>query len=138
MRKRPLTIAILAAAVPLLGGVTYAAASSVSTHPSPEVVIPHQKTDDPANHDARDGRKGVTATTAARGADDPANHDVGDDHGNDAATPGTTVTTTEDRSGRDGGDHGGSTSGPSSNSGPGNTASGSDGGSGSGRHGGDG
>jgi len=128
MRKRPLTIALAVAAVPLLGGVTYAAASSVSTHPSPEVVIPHPKS-----------------------ADDPAGHDVNDDHGDDNAPGATTPTTVEhhdgveDRSGPDGGDSHGGSSGPSVNSGPGSTSSGSgDSGSGSsgdggsGRHGGDG
>jgi hypothetical protein len=93
MFKRPLTLALVALSVPLFGGVAYAATQSVSSEPSPKVVIPTSPTtddhggarnartgnDDPATHDANDDNGGRVTTPVT--SDDPATHDVGDDHG---------------------------------------------------------
>jgi hypothetical protein len=96
MFKRPLTLALVALTVPLFGGIAYAATQSVSSEPSPKVVIPTTPTtddhgsvrsstggtDDPANHDANGvpAAHGAPVTTVKTG-DDPATHDVGDDKG---------------------------------------------------------
>jgi hypothetical protein len=103
MFKRPLTIALVALSVPLFGGVAYAATQSVSSEPSPRVVIPTSHTsDDPATHDANDDHGGVATTPTT--SDDPSTHDANDDHGGVATTP----TTSDDPSTHDANDdHGG-------------------------------
>jgi hypothetical protein len=104
MFKRPLTLAIVALSIPLFGGIAYAATQSVSSEPSPKVVIPTSPTtddrggtrnatggsDDPATHD----NAGLVTTSTT--SDNPATHDVGDDHGGVATTP----TTNDDHGGR--------------------------------------
>lgn len=100
MNKRLVPVALALLSVPLVGGMAYAATQSVSTRPSPQVVIPAVASAG-APRDAREDRAtvedratpapGPTAlpptTTAARDA-----HDAGDDRG--GATPTTRVTTT--------------------------------------------
>jgi hypothetical protein len=87
LRRPRAAAAIGVLAVPLLGGVGYAAANSVSDDPKPQMVIPasmSRSAGDLATHDVRDDRAGqaTTLTTAPRASDDnPATDDVGDDHG---------------------------------------------------------
>src|SRR4249920_1974783 len=81
MFKRPLGLALVLVAVPLFGGVAYAATQSVSSEPSPKVVIPtrpladdhggtRNSNDDPATHDVNDDKGGLATTTPT--GDDPA------------------------------------------------------------------
>src|SRR3954470_16888356 len=144
MRTRPLMTAALATAGLLMaGGVAFAAATSVSTTPDPQVVIPssastdrHGGADDPATHDAGDD-KNRSAGKASR-SDDPVTHDANDDKGGTRTTTGTHH---DDPATHDAGDDKG---GPRTNTGSGNDgpaahdANDDKGGSGSGGHGSDG
>jgi hypothetical protein len=126
MFKRPLSLVLVAVSVPLFGGIAYAATQSVSSHPSPKVVIPTRPvtddqggtrgpSDDPTTHDVGDhaGALATTATTVAA----PATHDVGDDHGDSSG--GDTASTggnggSDDPATHDiGDDHGGNSGGDS-------------------------
>lgn len=112
MFKRPLSIALVLVAVPLFGGVAYAATQSVSSEPSPKVVIParsiaddhggtRNSSADPTSHDANDDKGGLATLPTSN---DPATHDVGDDHGGATAT-------NDDPATHDAGDDHGGTSG---------------------------
>jgi hypothetical protein len=150
VQKRFVTLALGVLSIPMLGGVAYAAAHSISDRPSPQVVIPASSrtsaggADDPASHEANHAQgtddsgnhlARTTATTAVnpptRASDDGPNHDVGDDHGG-AATAGPTTTV----AGHDvGDDHGGSSGSSSSGSGSSGSGSSGSGSSGSGSSG---
>ena|SRR5438445_10637107 len=105
MRKRVVTIAVAALAIPAIGSIAYGAGRSVSDHPAPQVVIPASSSsttggydptyhlsgaDERPNHEADDlgdahddrlaGAIPATTTTTSRG-DDGLHHDAGDDHG---------------------------------------------------------
>jgi hypothetical protein len=122
----PRISAALAAAlsIPLLAGGAFAVASSVSTQPRPQIVIPARTSSVTTDHSSRSGpgkddKPGLNAkddhgkdsksvTTPAKSSDDPAGHDATDDHGNDAVTGTTTPddhavtgTTTPDDHGTD-------------------------------------
>jgi hypothetical protein len=70
-----MSLVLVALSIPLLGGISFAAAQSVSNRPAPQVVIPAAT---------------VSSDRGARGADDPSNHDAGDDR-NGASRSSSTV-----------------------------------------------
>src|SRR5665811_708354 len=95
MRQRLVTIAVLASSLCLAGGAV-AAASTVSSHPAPQVVIPASASatsDDHGdgngdrngngNNSADNSGDGMMISPAPRassaGSDDPAGHDASED-----------------------------------------------------------
>jgi hypothetical protein len=70
-----MSLVLVALSIPVLGGISFAAAQSVSNRPAPQVVIPAAT---------------VSSDRGARGADDPSNHDAGDDR-NGASRSSSTV-----------------------------------------------
>src|SRR5262245_56825476 len=104
-RRPRAAVAIGVLAVPLLGGATYAAATTVSDNPKPQIVIPASSSHSTGNtatrgvSDNRGDRGRTLTTTVQRASDDnPATHDAGDDHGpdNPATTPATSAPRTPD------------------------------------------
>jgi uncharacterized membrane protein YgcG len=75
MHKRLISAAVVLSSVPLVGGMAYAAAQSVSTRPAAQVVIPTGA--DRHRDGVEPGDDRATATTADH--KDPAAHDAGDD-----------------------------------------------------------
>lgn len=108
MFKHRMSLALVAVAVPLFGGIAYAGTQSVSSEPSPKIVATPRTddhggvrdsghgSDDATIHDPSDDKGGLATATTATTSDDPATHDLGDDHG------GTTVTTSDVPSGSTG------------------------------------
>jgi hypothetical protein len=113
MKKRLLTLAIGALAIPVLGGAAYAAAHSVSDTPSPQVVIA------PANTASHSSRGHATTTSDDHGVDpttsstvddnghDGVGHVAGDDNGVDPTTSSTVDDNGHDGAGHDAGDDNG-------------------------------
>jgi hypothetical protein len=74
MRRRPLSLVLVALSIPVLGGISFAAAQSVSNRPEPQVVIParsvspnrsgHGGLDDPATHNSADDRPRVSGPSS--------------------------------------------------------------------------
>lgn len=100
MHKRIVPVAIALLSVPLVGGMAYAATQSVSTRPSPQVVIPsvagfntvQEHPDDRTTATTVDDH-GVDRTVAGSPTTTVAGHDAGDDRRPATATTGVTVTT---------------------------------------------
>jgi uncharacterized membrane protein YgcG len=114
MRLRIPTTVAVAASTLVLGGVAYAAASSIGTNPAPQTVIDTpsssstpashsvpakaRTSDDPATHDANDDKGGLRSPGVS---DDPASHDANDDHGGNRS--GSSGSSGSGGSGRSGG-----------------------------------
>ena len=79
MFKRPLTLALVALSVPLFGGIAYAATQSVSSEPSPKVVIPSRPdrpmTTAASNRPVRAMTRRPMMSTTTRVVCDPAGHE---------------------------------------------------------------
>lgn len=119
MSRRPMSLVLVAFSIPVLGGISFAAAQSVSNRPAPQVVIPAATVgsdrggsgaDDPASHKAPDDRFSASRSSSTVATQDTTGTTLDDKGGlrgvssSSGQSSGVTAATVDDRSSRGGAD----------------------------------